>query len=112
MNEHEHKRELNGEDRQLVNLATAALVDPNLTTDRRMRLHREITELLLTTHEDLYGPGGHKSVVRSVTTDEGLQKLLEAVLADPNLHTDLRMRLHSEIPELVRAARKHAGAHR
>jgi hypothetical protein len=30
--------------------------------------------------------------------------LLRAVLVDPNLHTDARMRLYREIPEMVRVA--------
>jgi hypothetical protein len=53
MNEHPETHELPDEDGQLVDLVTSVLVDPNLHTDLRMRLHREITELLRTTHEDL-----------------------------------------------------------
>lgn len=39
---------LAGNDKQLVDLLTAALVDPNLHTDVRMRLHRAISEILAT----------------------------------------------------------------
>ena len=37
-----------GEDQHLVDLLTAALVDPNVHTDVRMRLHRTISEILAT----------------------------------------------------------------
>ncbi len=39
---------LAGEDKRLVDLLTAVLVDPQLHTDTRMRLHREISEILQT----------------------------------------------------------------
>jgi hypothetical protein len=39
---------LAGTDKQLVDLLTAVLVDPHLHTDTRMRLHREISEILQT----------------------------------------------------------------
>ena len=39
-------RELPAEDAELVDLLTAVLVDPNLYTDLRMRLHREIRAIL------------------------------------------------------------------
>jgi hypothetical protein len=76
----------------LVDLVDSVLVDPNLHTDTRMRLHREIGELLRAKH------GDH------------LPALLHSVLVDPNLHTDLRMRLHREISEMVRGAREHGAA--
>jgi hypothetical protein len=104
MTEHD---ELTAEDGQLLDLVTAVLVDPNVHTDLRMRLHNEITELLRTTHEHLYGPPGRQPHEPPAPSDEGqLPDMLRAVLVDPNLHTDLRMRLHREIPELLRAARR------
>ena len=42
----EPDRRLEGEDKRLVDLVTAVLVDPNVHTDVRMRLHREIAEAL------------------------------------------------------------------
>lgn len=101
-----------GEDRRLVDLATAALVDPNLHTDLRMRLHREITELLRVTHEGAHGPAG-REVHRRAREAHGdhLPDLLTAVLVDPNVHTDMRTRLHREIQEMLLAARD-GGAHR
>ena len=39
-------RQLAAQDTQLVDLMTAVLVDPNLYTDLRMRLHREIRQVL------------------------------------------------------------------
>jgi hypothetical protein len=38
-------------------------------------------------------------------TAEHLPELLRAVLIDPNIHTDVRMRLQREIPRLLRGAR-------
>jgi hypothetical protein len=92
------------EDKQLVDLVSAALVDPNLHTDVRMRLCREITEILRSAHEDLYGPTGHE-VHRHALEAHGdhISPLLTSVLVDPNLHTDTRMRLYSEIYEMLQA---------
>jgi hypothetical protein len=99
------------EDVELVDLVAAALVDPNLHTDMRMRIANEITELLRAAHNDLYGPDGREAHERTaVEHDHQVPKMLEAVLVDPNLHTDLRMRLHREIQELLRRAHEHAGA--
>jgi hypothetical protein len=39
------------EDRDLVDLVTAVLVDSNLRTDLIMRLHREVSAILRATHE-------------------------------------------------------------
>ena len=40
------KAPLDGEDKQLVDLVTSVLVDPNIHTDTRMRLFEEISRLL------------------------------------------------------------------
>jgi hypothetical protein len=105
MNVDEKTKTLTGEDGKLVDLVTAALTDPNLHTDVRMRLTHELTELLRTTHEDVYGPTGREAHERQLAAqDHELLRVLEAVLVDPNLRTDLRMRLHREIPELLRHA--------
>jgi hypothetical protein len=99
-------RGLSNDDRELVDLATAALVDPTLHTDVRLRLHREITELLQAVREDARAPvrrPAHASA-REPRREHPLD-LLAAVLVDPNVHTDLRMRLHREIREILRAAR-------
>src|ERR1035437_6234118 len=105
MNEHPETHELPDEDGQLVDLVNSVLVDPNLHTDLRMRLHREITDLLRPTHEDLFGPPGREAHQQTLDAHgEHLPSLLTAVLMDPNLHTDLRMRLHREISDLLRNA--------
>jgi hypothetical protein len=85
---------------------TAALVDPNLHADTRMHISTQITELLRGTHEDLYGRDGRDRRERvAAEHDHQVAKMLEAVLVDPNLHTDLRLRLHREIEEILRSAR-------
>ena len=105
MNVEEKSHKLPADDGELVDLVTAALVDPNLHTDTRMHISNEITELLRTTHEDLYGPHGREAHERTAAAhDHQVAKMLEAVLVDPNLHTDLRLRLHREITEILRAA--------
>ena len=93
------------EDAQLVDLLAAVLADPNLHTDARMRLHHEITALLRGAHEDIYGSHGH-AVHQGLLAAHGdhLPGLVKAVLVDPNLHTDTRMRLHREIALLLRPA--------
>ena len=94
--------ELSREDRQIVDLVSAALVDPNLHTDTRMRLHEEIGQILRKAHEDTYGPTGHEThEQRLADHDHHLPRVLESVLVDPNLTTDRRMRLHQEISELL-----------
>ena len=106
MNVEEKTQERRSEDGTLVDLVTAALVDPNLHTDTRMRISNEITELLRATHEDQYGPDGREAHERMAAQhDHQVSSMLEAVLVDPNLRTDLRMRLHREITEILRAAR-------
>lgn len=105
MNVQEQTQKVSPEDGKLVDLVTAALTDPNLHTDTRMRISNEIRELLQTTHEDLYGADGRKVHERTAAKhDQQISPMLEAVLGDPNLHTDLRIRLHREIAEILRAA--------
>lgn len=101
-----------GEDLRLVDTVKTVLVDdPDVHTDTRMRLSREIPELLRRAHEDVYGPvdgpARYEAVKRSVGGDDDqLPLMLAAVLADPDLHTDIRMRLYFEIPEMLREARE------
>jgi hypothetical protein len=96
---------LGAEDRELVDLLRAVLVDPNLYTDRRMRLHRQIAAVLRAAHVDLYGESAGGADEHGIEADaDRLPDLLTAVLVDPNLYTDLRMRLHREIRTLLRAS--------
>jgi hypothetical protein len=98
MSEHDETQTLGGEDRQLVDLVNKVLVDPNLHTDLRLRLAREITELVRAAHPGIYGPGGSEAHPRALEAHgDQVPRLLEAVLVDPNLHTDERMRLHREL---------------
>ena len=89
---------LDAEDRELVDLLAAVLVDPNLHTDRIMRLYREVRIILRAAHQNLYGEPENE-VYRDAAegSDDHLPDLLAAVPVDPNLYTDLRMRLHREI---------------
>lgn len=106
MNAEAKTQKLSAEDGELVDLVSAALVDPNLHTDTRMRIANEITELLRGTHGDLYGPDGRERHERTAAEhDHQVPKMLEAVLVDPNLRTDLRMRLHREIEGILSSAR-------
>ena len=85
------------EDRNLVDMTTAVLVDPNLHTGTQMRLAEEITGIVRTAHEDLHRrplPAPH---VQQAAMPAEVRNLLTDVLVDPNLHTDLRFRLHREI---------------
>jgi hypothetical protein len=109
MNVDEQTPKLDGPDRQLVDLVAAALVDPNLHTDARMRLAGELTALVDGAHRDLYGSAINEANMQA--EDGELAKMLAAVLVDPNLHTDLQMRLHEQIPELIRSAQRDATAH-
>ena len=110
MSQRDEAHEPAAEDRRLVDVLESVLVDPNLHTDLRMRLHREIAALLRTAHEDLYGPAGREVHERTLAAHgEHLPSVLKSVLVDPNLHTDLRMRLHREIAALLRTAREPAG---
>jgi hypothetical protein len=101
----ERTQELPVEDAQLVDLLTAVLVDPNLHTDRRMRLHHQISAVLRAIQRDLYGDSGGESRYRTLETDSSqLPDLLTLVLVDPNLHSDLRMRIHREVRTILRTA--------
>ena len=93
------------EDRELVDLLRQVLVDPNLYTDRRMRLHREIDAVLRSVHRDLYGERADDAYEQALEgLDDRLPDLLRTVLVDPNLYTDLRMRLHREIRGVLQSA--------
>jgi hypothetical protein len=90
------------EDRELVDLLRAVLVDPNVYTDRRMRLHRKIAAVLRSARHDLYGDSADDAHEDELDADaDRLPDLLTCVLVDPNLYTDLRMRLHREIRALM-----------
>ena len=90
------------EDRELVDLLRAVLVDPNVYTDRRMRLHRKIAAVLRSARHDLYGDSADDAHEDELDADaDRLPDLLTRVLVDPNLYTDLRMRLHREIRALM-----------
>ena len=106
MNTEAKTEKLGAEDGKLVDLVRAAFVDPNLHTDTRMHIAHRITEVLRRTHEDLYGPEGRERHERTAAEhDHQVPRMLEAVLVDPNLRTDLRMRLHREIEEILRTTR-------
>lgn len=94
------------EDRHLVDLVSTAMTDPNLHTDTRMRLGRDLRRVLRD------APRTHHARTEEEPDDDAPirlepppTRLLEAALIDPNLHTDARMRLHREIPAMVRRAR-------
>ena len=103
---------LGPEERQLVDLVRAALVDPTIHTDVRMRLYQEITQILRYARHDVHPRATTDSRRRQVpahaqpppTDADGVADLLAEVLVDPNLHTDTRMRLHEQISRLVRDA--------
>ena len=98
---------LEADDRELVDLLRSVLVDPNLHTDRRMRLHQQVSAILRAMRRDLHeeavedGPEGMFDAA-----EDRLPDLLTAVLVDPNLYTDLRMRLHREIRVVLQCARE------
>jgi CBS domain-containing protein len=97
---------LSREDQQLVDLVDSVLTDPNVHTDTRMRVHEEIGEILDGAHDDLQRAIGPAPRPRAPKSHTGrLPDLLTSVLVDPNLHTDTRMRLYSEIREILTAAR-------
>ena len=98
-------QELPVEDAELVDLLTAVLVDPNVYTDRRMRLHREISAVLRVVRRDLYGESGWDFGDDALGSRLcQLPAMLTAVLVDPNLYSDLRVRLHRDIRAILRAA--------
>ena len=99
------KRPLEPEDQKLVDLLGDVLVDPNVRTDTRLRLHEEIAEMLRGAHVDLHGPAGNEVHARALEAHGGrLPDLLAAVMVDPNLHTDTRMRLHEQIAQILNSA--------
>ena len=96
------------EDGELVDLLTAVVVDPNLHTDRRMRLHHEISAVLRAIQRDLYGESGGESRYEAIEADSSeLPDLLTTVLVDPNLHSDLRMRIHRDIRTILSTVQAH-----
>jgi len=98
---------LAAEDRRLVDMLETVLVDPNLHTDTRMRLHTEIDEILRGVHDDLHGPAGQEVHARKLEAHDGhLPEVLASVLVDPNLHTDTRLRVHHQIAEILSAAQR------
>lgn len=93
------------EDQRLIDLVDSVLTDPNLHTETRMRLHEQIFALLGETAP--YGHPAHPPVAEQAPpSDPKLAELVRSVLVDPALHTDVRMRLHNEIPALIKAHRK------
>jgi len=104
------KPRLEGEDKQLVDLVSAVLVDPNLHTDARMRLDQEITHILHSADAELYRrsrrevDAAREAHEGHVTHVHRAPEVLASVLVDPNLHTDLRMRIHREITEIIGSA--------
>ena len=83
-------------------------MDPNLDTDARLRLHHTIAEIVRRAHVDVHGPAGHEVHARALEAHGGrLPDLLAAVLVDPNLHTDTRMRLHKQIARILDSAAAH-----
>jgi len=113
------KPSLDGEDRQLVDLVTSVLVDPNIHTDTRMRLDQEITEILRSADGDVYrrsrrqveapAQGPRPTREARETYVHSAPEVLTSVLVDPNLHTDTRMRIHEQIAEILREASANAG---
>ncbi len=90
-----------------MDLLAAVLVDPNLHTDRLMRLHREVSRILRAAHRDLYRETGQELPSDAPEAPgDPLPDLLTAVLVDPNLYTDLRIRLHREIRFVLTRARE------
>ncbi len=87
------------DDGHLVDVVRAALVDPNLHTDTRMRLHWEMRKILHNAREETHGAAAAGAA--PAHPDEPVADLLTSVLVDPNLHTDTRMRLHREIHDLL-----------
>ena len=118
MDTHQESQKPHAADVHLIDLVGAALVDPSLHTDARMRLHRDLTELIESARHDLSGPAISEAPRLSAEPPDGelaevvaareLTKVLSAVLVDPDLHTDTRLRLREEIHEMIRAA--HQGA--
>ena len=83
----------------------AVLVDPDLHTDMRMHLQQQITGLLRAAQKDAGGPGEPAEPEPVPAPHAGLADLVSAVLTDPNVHSELRMRICREIPEMLAFAR-------
>jgi len=98
---------LTSEEGKVVDELAAVLVDPDLHTDMRMHLQREIKQLLRTTHEEAHGSAGSAAHEGALAAHgEHLPDLVTAVLTDPNVHSELRMRIARELPVLLSAARE------
>jgi len=114
MTPNEPGKPLDGDDKQLVDLVTAVLVDPNIHTDTRMRLDQQITEILRSADGDVYSRSSRELHARAQAPHptheprescaKNAPEVLTSVLVDPNLHTDARMRIHQEIAEILREA--------
>ena len=116
MNAQQESQNPDAADVHLVDLVSAALVDPELHTDARMRLHGELTELIENARHGVTGreiseaptppsePADGEAA--QVVAAHALTKDLSTVLVDPRVHTDTRLRLHKQIPELIRAAHR------
>jgi len=105
----DQKRGLEPADQKLVDLLQDVLVDPNLHTDTRLRLHQEIAQIVRQAHVELHGPAGQEVHARALEANRGrLPDVLATVLVDPNLHTDTRMRLHEQIARILDSARSRA----
>ena len=92
---------LSAKDSELVDTVSAALEDPELSTDQRTRLENEIADVVRKAHEDIHGDAGREAHDELARKHERVDRLLHAVLVDPELHTDLRMRLLHEIPKVT-----------
>jgi hypothetical protein len=102
MDEQKSTLHVDDEHGQLVEFLDSVLVDPNVHTDTRMRLHQEIEALLCGANRDLCpDTSATRSEWTPETAIEHLPELVGSVLVDPNIHTDARMQLHREIRELL-----------
>lgn len=106
MGQQDRTTSLSADDLELVDLLTAVLVDPNLHTDLRMRLHRQVSAILRVVREELVAGSAGDGQLGAEDHDDQLPDLLTAVLVDPDLYTDLRMRLHREIRAILGPARE------
>ncbi len=84
----------------LVDLLSAALEDPELSAEQRTRLRKEIEKVLWTAHEDEHGHAGHAP--RAHEHDQ--VDLIRAVLVNPDIHTDTRMRIVQQISKVRESA--------